>query len=149
MKALSLWQPWASWVAWGWKTIETRTHPRFRSLVGQTIAIHAAKRWDEHALTVAWPFLTLKQYLISRELPHHRQGHIVAVAEVVKCARLRVEDADAALSAVVKEDPRFGLQLSAVRSITAPIYARGRQGIWTLSPEEEAAVNAALARKEA
>jgi hypothetical protein len=43
MKAISLHQPWATWVALGWKTIETRMHARFKGLVGQRIAIHAAQ----------------------------------------------------------------------------------------------------------
>ena len=46
MKAITLWQPWATFVAMKWKTIETRTHQRFRSLKGQRIAIHAGKRFD-------------------------------------------------------------------------------------------------------
>lgn len=45
MKALSLWQPWASLIAHGIKTIETRSWPPPKSLIGQRIAIHAAKRW--------------------------------------------------------------------------------------------------------
>lgn len=43
MKALSLWQPWASLVAVGAKTIETRHWPPARALLGERIAIHAAK----------------------------------------------------------------------------------------------------------
>jgi hypothetical protein len=44
MKAITLWQPWASLVAIGVKTIETRAWPAPRSLIGQRIAIHAAAR---------------------------------------------------------------------------------------------------------
>jgi hypothetical protein len=43
MKVLTLHQPYATLVALGVKTIETRSQP-FRSLVGQRIAIHAAAR---------------------------------------------------------------------------------------------------------
>ena len=50
MKAISLWQPHASWVAMGWKTIETRTHDRFKSLAGRRIAVHAAQKVDTAAL---------------------------------------------------------------------------------------------------
>jgi predicted transcriptional regulator len=41
MKVITLWQPWASFIALGWKTIETRTHDRFKNLVCERIAIHA------------------------------------------------------------------------------------------------------------
>lgn len=46
MKTISLWQPHATWIAMKWKTIETRTHARFAGLVGQRVAIHAAKKYD-------------------------------------------------------------------------------------------------------
>lgn len=44
MKAITLWQPWASLVAVGAKTIETRGWPAPASLIGQPLLIHAAKR---------------------------------------------------------------------------------------------------------
>ena len=44
MKAITLWQPWASLVAAGIKTSETRSWAPPEDLVGQRIAIHAAKR---------------------------------------------------------------------------------------------------------
>lgn len=44
MKALTLWQPWASLIALGVKTIETRSWAAPKSLIGQRIAIHASKR---------------------------------------------------------------------------------------------------------
>ena len=44
MRGLSLWQPWASLIAIGVKTFETRTWPPPRTVLGQRIAIHAAKR---------------------------------------------------------------------------------------------------------
>lgn len=46
MKAITIWQPWASLIMSGRKAIETRTHDRFKGLVGQRIAIHAGRRWD-------------------------------------------------------------------------------------------------------
>ena len=44
MKALTLWQPWATLIAEGVKTIETRSWAPPKSLIHQRIAIHAAKR---------------------------------------------------------------------------------------------------------
>jgi len=46
MKAISLWQPWASLIAAGLKHYETRSWAPPRELIGQTIAIHAAKKID-------------------------------------------------------------------------------------------------------
>lgn len=53
MKAISLWQPWASLIAAGVKPFETRHWPPPRSLIGQTIAIHAAKKVDKDAAAFA------------------------------------------------------------------------------------------------
>ena len=44
MYAITLHQPWASLIALGLKTVETRSWPAPIRLVGQTIAIHAGKR---------------------------------------------------------------------------------------------------------
>lgn len=53
MKAISLWQPWASLIACGAKPYETRHWAPPRELIGQTIAIHAAKKIDKDAKSMA------------------------------------------------------------------------------------------------
>ena len=44
MYAITLHQPWASLIALGIKTVETRSLPAPALLVGQTIVIHAGKQ---------------------------------------------------------------------------------------------------------
>jgi ASCH domain len=53
MKAISLWQPWASLIACGAKPFETRHWAPPRELIGQPIAIHAAKKVDKDAASFA------------------------------------------------------------------------------------------------
>ncbi len=53
MRAISLWQPWASLIACGAKPYETRDWAPPRALIGQTIAIHAAKKIDKGAVEFA------------------------------------------------------------------------------------------------
>jgi len=53
MKAISLWQPWASLIACGAKPYETRHWAPPRDLIGATIAIHAAKKIDKGAAQFA------------------------------------------------------------------------------------------------
>ena len=53
MKAISLWQPWASLIACGAKPYETRSWAPPSTLIGTTIAIHAAKRVDKDAAQMA------------------------------------------------------------------------------------------------
>lgn len=48
MRAITLWQPWASLIAEGVKTIETRSRKSpWSSAIGETIAVHAAKRMPD------------------------------------------------------------------------------------------------------
>jgi len=53
MKAISLWQPWASLIAAGLKPYETRDWFPPAKLIGQKIAIHAAKKVDKGAAQFA------------------------------------------------------------------------------------------------
>lgn len=50
MKAISLHQPWASLIMCGAKRVETRSWRPPESLIGERIAIHAAKRIDDCVL---------------------------------------------------------------------------------------------------
>ena len=49
MHAISLWQPYASLIADGVKTKETRSWFPSREALGKRIAIHASKRKPTHA----------------------------------------------------------------------------------------------------
>jgi activating signal cointegrator 1 len=46
MNGISLWQPWASLCVIGAKSHETRSWPPPRNVLGQTLAIHAAQKWN-------------------------------------------------------------------------------------------------------
>jgi len=130
MKAITLWQPWASLVGWGYKTIETRTHNRFASLEGQQIAIHAGKKFDkdwkeqvcecvDHAL-----FLRI---ISSLKFCGIEAGSIVCVARVKEARRLTIEDNSRALCDC---EGKYGLVLEYIRPVTFP--AKGKQGIWNV-----------------
>lgn len=54
MRALTIRQPWATLIALGVKTIETRSWRAPRSLIGQTIAIHAGKHQPEPGHVGEW-----------------------------------------------------------------------------------------------
>jgi len=85
--AISIAQPWASWIALGWKSIETRSHGNFAGLVGKRIAIHASKTWDRESLDVADVFMTPEQIQAHGRLTAAKwypQGELVAVARVLR-----------------------------------------------------------------
>lgn len=61
MKALTIWQPWASLIIAGAKPYEFRSWRAPRSLIGQRIVIHAAARKiDGHELTMLFNILCLR-----------------------------------------------------------------------------------------
>jgi len=144
LPVISLWQPWAYWVLRGWKTIETRTHARFRCLAGKRIGIHAAQKWD-----ILWPitaaqFLGAEQFHETNEFYGERSRRaaegkpiagLVGLAQVREFRSLLDRDAKDALIECVT--PRFGLFLEDIKQIK-PIAMRGRQGIWNVDVEFEA-----------
>jgi hypothetical protein len=126
---ITLWQPWATWVILGWKTIETRTHQNFKSLAGRTIYIHAGKRWDGNAVSWAEFWMTPEMRVAS-----HRQnypvGAIIGTAFVKEHRALTSADSQNALISCDDRYARFGLVLKDIQAVT-PIYVSGKQGIWS------------------
>lgn len=132
MRAITLWQPWASLIECGHKTIETRKHNRFKGLVGETIAIHAsARRTDEEAIFVVGQYLKGAPYnKLFTELP---RGVVVCTARVVEARWLKPDDAS---NALCPTDGLFGLVLADIQSLGSEYpQAKGSQGIWTWNAE--------------
>lgn len=130
MKALSLWQPWASAIALGQKRIETRHWTTgYRGL----IAIHAAKRWtaDErliHEIEVD----------AGRMPPVLPLGAILATANLV--AIRRTEDL-AGISELERYwgnygPGRFGWVLDDIRPLPEPVPYKGAQGLFEVDAED-------------
>lgn len=151
MKALTLWQPWASLVVIGAKPYEFRGWPAPRSLVGERIVIHAAKRAldmvevrslcaqlgssrDGTALTVdkARPFLdSLREAMKSgageRIAPLGAGLGSAVLGKPVRCVDLYPgrEDIDENKWAWPMLDPQ---------PFDRPIYCKGAQGFWEWQP---------------
>jgi hypothetical protein len=146
VKALSLWQPWATLVAIGAKRIETR---HWATSYRGPLAIHAAKKWDrelaalsrepefEAALREAscWPpeSLPFGAIVCTAELYHC--GEIVGFGELGRRRPVRGLLDPAALSkreAVFGnyEPGRFAWGLQNVRRLVTPIPFRGAQGLF-------------------
>lgn len=133
IKALSLWQPWASLVAAGVKRHETRHwHTPYRG----AIAIHAAKTLD----LAGAPDELCEAALGSRWQQELVRGAVVAVATLADCRhaetiadRLTRADRNAGNFA----PGRFGWRLEQVRRLKVPIPAVGRQGLFQWIPPED------------
>lgn len=86
MKAISIWQPWATLIASGAKRIETRSWPPYGLKPGQLVAIHAGKRWTakEGELCTDDPlfkrYLTLAQRRGLWDFEKPPLGCVVAIA---------------------------------------------------------------------
>lgn len=155
MKALSLTQPWASLVALGQKTIETRSWPT--SYRGE-LAIHASQAMPRYARE-ALEFEPIRTLLMRanygwagriRGLP---LGSIVAVAQLVACyptEGIRVsqwwpkEEGDRERALGDYSPGRWAWVLRDTRPLPSPVPCRGALGLWTVEPEVEATVRAQL-----
>jgi hypothetical protein len=137
MEIITLWQPWASFIAEGWKTIETRTHDRFKNLEGRTIGIHAGMKWDRDWYELASPYMTEEQKKLALERQQRymcNRGKILCVAEVEECCWLfGLEDDNKQALIDCGLGDRYGLHLKNIRLIE-PYPAKGKQGIWHINP---------------
>jgi len=133
MPAITLWQPWATLVALGHKTIETRTHRRFDSLAGRRIAIHAAKRFDEVGVLELHAFMTDRQLFEAFAVARQQSGVVVCTAYVAQARPLGPTDSNSALIDCANHR-LHGLVLTCINRIDPPEPARGHQGIWQWLP---------------
>ena len=142
MKAISLWQPYASLIAAGVKTIETRGWAPPRDLVGERIAIHAAKAIEtsdvrgreRHRLIAA----ALDDPEWDRNVP---RGAVVCTAVLDHTALVTGPEHDGQVTAAGTRWVRTGEWgdfspdrwlwfLRDVEPVDPPAPARGRQGFW-------------------
>ena len=139
MKAITLHQPWASLIADGRKTIETRSWVPPKRMIGQRIAIHAGQKVDK-AAAQEWGCAEL------------HVGAVVATAKLAAAYRVvRVVDISAGgglavcVSAYAESEPLFldidaygdfgvGRALWMLDDVerTMPVAAIGKLGLWDL-----------------
>lgn len=148
MKALPLWQPWASLVAIEAKRIETRSWPAPRRLLGERIAIHATKggllKRDEldmilepyfyANLSTIWPTEHLRGEQIRARLP---RGAIIATAVLDRCLPIDRHRARSLAAASPREfafgdytPGRYAWVFRNVERLAEPIPFKGSQGIF-------------------
>lgn len=136
MKAISLWQPWASAIPAGLKSIETRG---WATAYRGPLAIHAAKRdtpeerefWEDMTDGERAAFARLG-VLSYADLP---RGAIVATCELIDC-----RPADKCGVRMLADSPeywwgnyeagRFGWLLANVTPLPVPMPCVGRQGFF-------------------
>lgn len=130
--AITLYQPWATWIMRTWKEIETRTHDHFKSLNHQTILIHAGKTTDSSDLAVKNPYLTTEQILYKPD--EIINGVILGSAFVCDFGRLAGSHSKRALIDCT-DTVRWGLFLRDIKVFDKPIPINGEMGIWYFDME--------------
>jgi hypothetical protein len=90
-QALSLWQPWATLLALGYKDIENRNWKQdFRG----RLLIHAAKKWDEDSFPILEGFWAVRDYrfhklleglTLPEKVSEFPRGGLVGVVTVTDC----------------------------------------------------------------
>lgn len=141
MRIISLYQPWASLVAMGAKTFETRSwYTPYRGLV----LIHAGLKITPEAaeLVTRWPWdMALKRHGVTtmRDLP---LGAIVGVA-TLRNVRSTTDTLKIMTDMIDRDQEfmlgdyapgRFAWELTGIIDVH-PIPLRGQQGLWTASAE--------------
>jgi hypothetical protein len=165
MKAISLWQPWASLVAFGEKRWETRgrlTHFRGKLAIAATASAPKRARLFEE-------FLLVRQALAKHMSPlkvvqHLRQtrGHILAVVDVVDCiptgewtrqycsrgAKFPHPTFAESKQEIAFGDygpGRFAWKLENIKRLNVPVPCLGGQFLWTVKGHTLDMLNTELA----
>ena len=137
MKIITLWQPWATFIALNFKQFETRFWgTRYRG----KLAIHAAKRPidpdGKYTASQVYELTNGKLALKRRDYP---LGCIVAIADLVDCPQmdssLISRQTDLELAVGQWQAERFAWQLENVIALPEPIPYRGCQGLRDVRPD--------------
>ena len=151
MRALTLHQPWAQFIVWGLKNIETRSWPAPRNLIGERIAIHAGKRRPRPTdWNIEMQRAVLQRAGGSRSM---LMGAVVATAKLIECMQVMSEpdsrglvicrgfgelsnepEYDATITVDPYEDFSVGRWLWVFQGLrrVEPILINGRQGVWNI-----------------
>lgn len=133
MRALTIWQPWASAIALGFKPVENRDWAPPASAIGELFAIHAAVRvpTEDEVLEVA-------QTSSHSKKQWHALPTVNVRGAVIAVARLNAVVDDEKLDFTQLSDDverwfvgRYGWIFREVK-LLEPVPCVGRQGIWRL-----------------
>lgn len=147
MKALTIWQPWATLIAEGLKPYEFRGWPAPASLVGQRIAIHAGARPVKRpevrlllmqlrrdggfgtGLSVAGSIDLLDRVFMGLSLPHSAIVCTAIMGKPIRAADIPGQEGDSDRI----DHSKWGWQLSDIHRMQPPVPATGAQGFWNFN----------------
>ncbi len=148
MRAISLWQPWASAMALGLKKIETRSW-NVRARTCERIAIHAAARRNHRDETQA--LLDIAEFLEERggdratlqplfDLDALPRGAVIGVGRFHGCAQTEQRGFIERLSPLEHSlgnyaPGRYAWMFDRVDRLPKPVPMRGKQGLWIIGDD--------------
>lgn len=148
MKALTIWQPWASLILAGVKPYEFRSWPTPRGLIGHHIGIHAGARppkRGEIADLIArlrgpepWTTALKPEALELLERAHATPGALplscilctASLGTPVRADRIVHEFGGAMNDSDRNQHCNWAWPLTDIRPLVPPVPARGAQGLW-------------------
>lgn len=154
MKALTIWQPWASLIVAGAKPYEFRGRRAPRSIIGQRIVIHAAKRavdrseidWLVRMIEAGGQWAARTCLHPHLALPVLRQAHALPLSAGIGSAIVgdpKIGTECAAEFGVPRgndsdrdEHANWGWPMLAIEAWDQPIPMRGAQGFWPWATPE-------------
>jgi hypothetical protein len=123
IRGLTLIRPWGWAIAHGGKDIENRTWKPPANMMGQWLAIHSGKKYDEAA--ASW----IEDLTITPPIPEDAEDQSGVIVAVARLAEVRTESPG---------NPWFvgpvGWVLRDVQPID-PVPCKGAQGLWPLPPD--------------
>ena len=150
MKALTLHQPYATLIAEGIKTIETRSWKPPHNVIGERIAIHAGQTVDRDCqlwVDIEKLFASVHEPMLEQRIQNAPTGVIVCTARllsvqiVVEIDEMGFVATDEATGLVDDwgdySRGRFLYFLEDIQKVNPPIEVRGKQRFWELPNEIE------------
>jgi hypothetical protein len=144
MRALTLIRPWA-WALFHGKPVENRPWPPPEAFIGETIAVHAGRKWDRDGAE----FVYRRLGPVSHRPAARAEGIIgVATIDRVISGQPLLPGEPIPPTDPLRASPWFfgpyGWVLRDQRELATPVPCKGMLGLWTLPPEVEAEVRRQL-----
>lgn len=135
MRALTLWQPWASLIAWGLKQYETRS---WRTDYRGPLAIHAGMTTAGFKAVGYMP--QIRRVLAERSTEPHDlpRGAVLCIVQLEGCYPITPEVAGEVEQMRGQDeiafgdwsDGRYAWRLRVLEQFDRPVRAKGNQGFW-------------------
>lgn len=149
MLALTLWRPWDTAILALGKPVENRNWPPPAHLIGQRLALHSGKRFDEDgACTIVSLCHAQRSPSPSIVTAHLERAELVhsAIIGTVKLSRVLERGNLADMSDPLYGSPwffgDFGWVCEEPFLLPEPVPCKGKQGLWSMPPDVEARVRA-------